>query len=37
MLSEAKHLVIARDASLVAINRVKQPNTFDCHEAIASQ
>ena len=33
MLSEAKHLVSAS----VAINNVRQPNTFDCHEANASR
>ena len=35
MLSEAKHLVIARGASLVAINRVRHSWTVDCFASLA--
>ena len=35
MLSEAKHLVIARGASLVAIKRVERSKTVDCFASLA--
>ena len=35
MLSEAKHLVIARGVSLVAINRVGHSWTIDCFASLA--